>query len=665
MKDASVRVHFPMFKKLNKILVPSSVMLAVCSALLILYSLRGEAEHVQTDEFPYSMDGVRYSSPSLDSCVHLALVVDNMTSTTTFIKSVLIHRHSLLHFHFLVSDDVLENILHTLMMSWDLQDLVYSVYSIHKQKSNESWIPSASFYDNDAMNNIVKLHLPSILPATLHKVLVLADNQLIMTNDVWDVWQLFLDKNIKNKPIAVSGNNHDDFDGGIIIYNLELLRRIQWKEMWHKFAMKLTLNSPLHSLITTRMILNCIIDEFPNITSFLPCNLIENCMTSSERCTDGYYNDVTKPSFISLKAKNCSRINDLYSRYYELQSFVNTYNSISLRREYDRRVSYRKVLPVFMCHKLKEASNSSFVTRLFFVGGYYKPENEFETTLVTQLSINRLEMFVKLMDHWTGPASITMYGNDVEVWNTMQFLKQYCEFKERQNIAIHFVIKQGIFYPVNYLRNVALSNVKTEFVFLNDADFLPSFEMHERLKVYNRHLLNNKMKRALVIPAFQSKIADLTYPSDKAALLKFLQFSSKVTTFCPNCYHKTHGPTRYKQWYDSLYPYEINWAYHYEPYVVVKSDVVKYNQNFMGYGWNKVSQITELKAQQYQFIVVPDNFIIHIPHKQSNGRGIWSTGSFKYCINKVWKDFINDLKHKYGANCLQNHQQATIVFDNK
>lgn len=29
------------------------------------------------------------------------------------------------------------------------------------------------------------------------------------------------------------------------------------------------------------------------------------------------------------------------------------------------------------------------------------------------------------------------------------------------------------FYPVNYLRNIALEHVRTPFVFLNDIDFVP------------------------------------------------------------------------------------------------------------------------------------------------------------------------------------------------
>lgn len=38
------------------------------------------------------------------------------------------------------------------------------------------------------------------------------------------------------------------------------------------------------------------------------------------------------------------------------------------------------------------------------------------------------------------------------------------------------------FYPVNLLRNVALQQVNTPYVFLTDIDFLPMFGLYSYLK---------------------------------------------------------------------------------------------------------------------------------------------------------------------------------------
>ena len=42
-----------------------------------------------------------------------------------------------------------------------------------------------------------------------------------------------------------------------------------------------------------------------------------------------------------------------------------------------------------------------------------------------------------------------------------------------------------------------------------------------------------------------------------------------------------------------------------------------YDNRFLGFGWNKVSHILELYASGYEFIVLPNAFVIHMPHAPS------------------------------------------------
>ena len=101
-----------------------------------------------------------------------------------------------------------------------------------------------------------------------------------------------------------------------------------------------------------------------------------------------------------------------------------------------------------VCSNLKEQSKMN-LTLLFFYGTPYSSIDEYDITLVTQFS------------HWNGPASIIVYGNESEKWNFMQFLNTYSELDERSNVVMHFVYKRnGYYYPINYLRNTALSAVK-------------------------------------------------------------------------------------------------------------------------------------------------------------------------------------------------------------
>ena len=596
------------------------------------------------------------SSSMLNSTVHLAVVVENATAAVALVKSILIHCHKSIHFHFLVANEVHRHVLVTLINSWELPKLGFSLYSISSHIKNDSWIPNANYFDS--VNDIIKLHLPSVLPVTLDQVIVLADTYLLATGDIHELWNYFSSPEIKEKPLGISATHSHSklqYDGSIVFYNLDLLRSIQWRRVWHRGAQK-SKTTPFQ--ITSAAIINNIITEFPNIYSFLPCMWVENCRIIA------YCNRTTKSFFVRLQyGENSMCAKALNSSYHSVEHRVQNYNSVSLKSNfYDKKKRFNKVkrlTRVRICRTLKEDASLNYVTTLFYTGSFYHPSDAYETSLVTQLSTDRVQMFQMLLNHWDGPVSIAIYGNDSQIWTFMQYINQQ-QLSKRQNLAIHFVIKQGTFYPVNYLRNVALSNARTEFVFLDDGDFLPSYGLFARLKSYNEQLLGSS-KRALVIPAFQTIFENITYPTNKRELLTFIR-SSKVTTFCPTCKHQTHAATRYEEWYKSQYPYEVDWTFHYEPYVVVRKNVVHYDRRFMGYGWNKVSQITELKAQGYQFIVVPDHFIVHMPHSNTKDKHIWTMGVFKYCIDRIWKSFLIDLKKKYGRNCLAEKHSAGIVF---
>lgn len=60
---------------------------------------------------------------------------------------------------------------------------------------------------------------------------------------------------------------------------------------------------------------------------------------------------------------------------------------------------------------------------------------------------------------------------------------------------------------------------------------------------------------------------------------------------------------------------QIQWEEDFEPYVVVRSNVSRYDKRFVGFGWNKVTHIMELQAQglvtDHTSIAKTDNKIIH------------------------------------------------------
>lgn len=112
-------------------------------------------------------------------------------------------------------------------------------------------------------------------------------------------------------------------------------------------------------------------------------------------------------------------------------------------------------------------------------------------------------MLEALAEHWDGPMSLALHLSDSEAQQFLHYVIHSPVISNRRNIGFHIVYKshydnvscymwswllrckqallQG-FYPVNYLRNVALNNVNTDYVFLTDIDFLPSYGVCEYLR---------------------------------------------------------------------------------------------------------------------------------------------------------------------------------------
>ena len=78
-----------------------------------------------------------------------------------------------------------------------------------------------------------------------------------------------------------------------------------------------------------------------------------------------------------------------------------------------------------------------------------------------------------------------------------------------------------------------------------------------------------------------------------------------------------HRPTNYSAWQTASKPYRVEYDYMWEPYVVVRKDhhqAVRYDERFVGYGNDKTSYTLELLAAGFEFVVLPESFILHVEH---------------------------------------------------
>ncbi|XP_059242739.1 xylosyl- and glucuronyltransferase LARGE2 isoform X5 [Mustela nigripes] len=165
--------------------------------------------------------------------------------------------------------------------------------------------------------------------------------------------------------------------------------------------------------------------------------------------------------------------------------------------------------------------------------------------------------------------------------------------------------------------------------------------------------LGSERKAALVVPAFETLHYRFRFPSSKAELLALLD-SGSLYTFRYHEWPRGHAPTDYARWREAQTPYRVQWAADYEPYVVVPRDCPRYDPRFVGFGWNKVAHIVELDAQEYELLVLPEAFTIHLPHAPSLDISRFrSSPTYRDCLQVLKEEFHQDLSRHYGAAALK------------
>ena len=600
--------------------------------------------------------------------VHIAFVVAGTKAVRDFtavMKSLLFHRHSPLHFHF-ISDDVAQSILRVLLETWDLPLLNYTFYSTNTIEPSVSWIPNAHY---SGIFGLMKLTLPSLL--AINKVIVM-DIDVTVVSDVYDLWKLFSEIIDRGRLIGLVENQSDwylgtiwkdhnpwpavgkGFNTGVMLMNLEAMRKSDWSKMWQTIA-TITLSVHEYTALADQDIINTVIKWHPDIVHELSCTW--NVQLSDHSKSAGCYMNRTSynivhwnsPRKLKTTAENAPFFRELHYTFVQYDGAHLKHSLIyclpsppsSSRDNNPRQSSYTN------CH----GKHKPFRTHFYFYGEatFRNSSVSYDVGLVSQLSMDRLSMIERILKHWAGPVSLALYASDSETKEFTDYMDGL-ELANRENLVVHVVYKEyKRFYPVNYLRNVALNASNTPFVFLTDIDFVPMFRLYSYLREASRILKLDTRKRVLIVPAFESLQYRFDYPIDKQTLVKSIE-EGGIATFRHKIWEKGHSATNYNKWYDASSPFKINWAPDYEPYVVVSRDIPRFDERFVGFGWNKVSHAIQLDAAGYDFVVLPDAFTIHFPHFPSADVMHYRTNKkYRDCQKELKTKFVNELIQKYGA----------------
>nr|XP_054096777.1 xylosyl- and glucuronyltransferase LARGE2 isoform X10 [Callithrix jacchus] len=555
--------------------------------------------------------------------LHVAIVCAGHNSSRdviTLVKSMLFYRKNPLHLH-LVTDAVARNILEMLFHTWMVPAVRVSFYNADELKPQVSWIPNKHY---SGLYGLMKLVLPSTLPAELARVIVL-DTDITFASDIAELWALFAHFSdmqaiglVENQSDWYLGNlwkNHRPwpalgrgFNTGVILLRLDRLRHAGWEQMWRLTARQELLTLPATSL-ADQDIFNAVIKEHPGLVQPLPCvwNVQLSDHTLAERC----YSEASDLKVIHWNSPKKLRVKNKHVEFF--RNFYLTflaYDGNLLRRGLfgcpSQPPSGAEQLQQALaqldeedpCFEFRQQQLTVHRVHITFLPHEPPPSRPHDVTLVAQLSMDRLQMLEALCRHWPGPMSLALYLTDAEAQQFLRFVEASPVLAARQDVAYHVVYREGPLYPVNQLRNVALAQALTPYVFLSDIDFLPAYSLYDYLRASIEQLgLGSRRKAALVVPAFETLHYRFSFPRSKVELLALLD-AGALYTFRYHEWPRGHAPTDYARWREAQAPYSVQWVADYEPYVVVPRDCPRYDPRFVGFGWNKVAHIMELDAQE-------------------------------------------------------------------
>uniref|UniRef100_A0A8D0FL18 Beta-1,4-glucuronyltransferase 1 n=1 Tax=Strix occidentalis caurina TaxID=311401 RepID=A0A8D0FL18_STROC len=184
----------------------------------------------------------------------------------------------------------------------------------------------------------------------------------------------------------------------------------------------------------------------------------------------------------------------------------------------------------------------------------------------------------------------------------------------------------GVPYPGNLLGGPTQNGgpgppqIGGRFVLLLDADVVPSRGLRDEFLGPGAPL----DRVVFVLPAFEVR-EGTRVPGTKAELQRLWALGDARPFYgalCPRC----QAPTGYGRWW-ALPPaphlrvaYEAPWQDPWEPfYVGPAPDVPPFDQRFLQYGFNRISQACELHVAGFRFAVLDGAFVVHRGFKAAGG----------------------------------------------
>lgn len=583
-----------------------------------------------------------------DACanseVQLALVVGSVIEArdaATAIKTIVHHqRLAPLQLHIFVTR-LTHHIMRTLLSTWPLSQVNYLLYEVPYPTVNSTgrWSPTT-------------LRLPSLLTLTVDKVLFV-DVKLRLVDDIGILWQSVT--NSLNTDSAVGLVSHPDckepsvqcWKFHLVALDLKAMREWAETEILSNLHSQSELNSWLSTHADTIFPIDCswaieLKAEF-NSSACLNSNSVQGILWSIGISSTSWHPGVEAAVESIHIIANSEPPNRQPSSSPPLHTACPRPSTI------EQPSGWFSSLSNSSCAHFRYVAGLVRRVHPFFFGADVKTTGSTDVTLATQLTVDRLRTLDRVLTNWRGPASVALHIGDAELEAATNLIRSSSRLS-RSNVAIHMVYRRLAYNPINYLRNVAINNSRTPYTFYVDVDLVPNPGLYDSLRRRLPQLHDaNRQNIAFIVPSFEAFTDLPKFPQNKTELLSLMAEDKVGGYSMKNGWNLGHRPTKFDHWVKANEPYDVQYRNAFEPYLVVPTDTEpRFDQRLLERMADKAIYCRSLHGAGFILRVLPDVFVIHLPHPQSPGLRQWArVPGYGRCASIISDESKAELRRRY------------------
>ena len=286
-----------------------------------------------------------------------------------------------------------------------------------------------------------------------------------------------------------------------------------------------------------------------------------------------------------------------------------------------------------------DKSGTYHVIDNFLTSEHVVLENAHDVSVVTQCSSNHVHHLIELSERWRGPVSVAVFTYDDDFSHAIDTIlyHHFCSDSVFRYVTFHLVFPisrtpkdltsaakaaesklscsqapvasqsqsfanyaiQGIEYPHNVLRNLAVNYVQTRYVFVMDVDMVPSGDLRllfQKLLTRLESVNQTSVKTAYVVPSFEVKEGAEVPPSKEDLVRAWSRQTARpfYSELCAKC----QRPTDFEHWRALASSpglnvgYRMEWKDPWEPFYIARASLPLYDERFKQYGFNRISQVS-------------------------------------------------------------------------